>query len=308
MSEARAITEPASLNEQNATASTVRDYLDLLKPGVMRLVVFSAVVGLLIAPGDIHPFAAIVAILCITVASGAAAAINNAYDADIDRIMRRTAWRPTAAGRIDPADALAFGLVLSIGSIAVMGLGVNWTAAALLALTIGFYVVIYTMWLKRRTPQNIVIGGAAGAFPPMVGYAAVTGSVTVESAALFLLIFMWTPPHFWALALFRNRDYTSAGVPMLPVTDGEEATRRHIFAYAVLLALTSLLPLIIGMSGWLYGAAALYFGARFTHLCWQLYRAYDERLAKRTFGFSILYLFGMLGAILLDHLLYRFVL
>jgi heme o synthase len=302
---ARAI-DPAtrtSLAGDTAGHSELADYWTLLKPNVMKLVVFTGGVGLFIAPGGIHPLLAFVAILAMAVGAGASAAINNAYDSDIDRIMIRTRRRPTASGRIAPAEALATGITLAIASVAVMGLAVNWTAAGLLALTIGFYVLIYTLWLKRRTPQNIVIGGAAGAFPPMIGWAAVTGGIELMPILLFLMIFFWTPPHFWALALYRQKDYADVGVPMLPVVAGPEATRKQILVYSVVLAATSLLPALIGTAGWLYFVVALVLSGIFLRDAWQLYRKPGDRQAMRLFKFSILYLFALFAAILADHLL-----
>ncbi len=289
-----------TLASEAANSSDVRDFWLLLKPNVMSLVVFSAGVGLYLAPGSIHPVIAAVAILCITVAAGASAAINNSYDADIDRVMARTQRRPTASGRIAPADALAFGITLSVMSIVVMGLGVNWTAASLLALTIAFYVFVYTLWLKRRTHQNIVIGGAAGALPPMIGWAAVTGDVSVMSIALFAIIFFWTPPHFWALALFRAKDYASAGVPMLPVTAGGAVTRRHILAYTLVLLPVSWVPLALGQSGWIYALIATGLGIGFIVHAIRLWRDGTQRSATKTFRFSILYLFGVFGGLVAD--------
>lgn len=292
-----------AITEEVTGVSDVRDFWLLLKPNVMSLVVFTAGVGLYLAPGSIHPLMAAIAILCITVAAGASAAINNAYDADIDRIMVRTRKRPTAAGRILPADALAYGLTLAVFSIMVMGLAVNWTAAALIAITIAFYVLIYTMWLKRRTPQNIVIGGAAGALPPMIGWAAVTGDVSLTSIALFAIIFFWTPPHFWALALFRSKDYEDVGVPMLPVTAGPDVTRLQILVYTVILLPISLLPSIVGSSGLFYAVVAAVLGSGFLLHALRLWRDGTQRSATRTFRFSILYLFGLFGALAADHLL-----
>jgi protoheme IX farnesyltransferase len=286
-----------------AGASEVRDYWLLLKPNVMSLVVFSAAVGLYLAPGSLHPVLACVAILCVAVAAGAAAAINNGYDADIDCLMARTRRRPTATGRIGPQDALAFGVTLAIMSVMVMGLGVNWVAAALLALTIAFYVFVYTMLLKRRTPQNIVIGGAAGALPPMVGWTAVTGDVGLASIALFAIIFMWTPPHFWALSLYRAKDYERAGVPMLPVVAGAESTRRHILAYTLALLPVSLLPVALGFAGVVYGVIALAFGGGFVWLAARLWRDRTQRTATRTFRFSIVYLFAVFAALVFDRML-----
>jgi protoheme IX farnesyltransferase len=251
----------------------------------------------------LHPLLALTALLCIAVGAGACAAINNGYDQDIDRLMPRTARRPTATGRIAPDDAMALGVTLAIMSVMVMGLGVNWVAAALLALTITFYVFVYTMLLKRRTPQNIVIGGAAGALPPMVGWAAVTGDVGVPSLILFAIIFMWTPPHFWALSLYRSRDYTLAGVPMLPVVAGLETTRTHILAYTLVLLPVSLLPVALGFSGLVYGVVALAFGVGFVGLAAKLWRDRTQRTATRTFRFSILYLFALLCALVVDRAL-----
>ncbi|HEX6144936.1 MAG TPA: heme o synthase [Geminicoccaceae bacterium] len=292
----------SSLQVETAVAgvSDVRDYWLLLKPNVMSLVVFSAAAGLVLAPGALHPVLAAVAILTIAMAAGAAAAINNSYDVDIDRLMARTRRRPTAAGRIAPADALAFGITLAIISIMVMGLALNWLAASLLGLTIAFYVFVYTLWLKRRTPQNIVIGGAAGAFPPLVGWAAASGEVSLFPILLFLIIFMWTPPHFWALSLYRAADYERAGVPMLPVVAGAEATRRHVLGYTLLLVPVTLLPFGLGFTGWLYGLAALVLNAGFVGLALRLWRDRSQRTATRTFRFSIAYLFGLLAALVLD--------
>jgi protoheme IX farnesyltransferase len=284
-----------------AGQAELADYWTLLKPNVMKLVVFTGGVGLAIAPGTIHPLIAFVAILAMAVGAGASAAINNAYDSDIDRIMIRTRRRPTAAGRIEPAEALATGITLAIGSVGLMGVAVNWVAASILALTIGFYVFVYTLWLKRRTPQNIVIGGAAGAFPPLIGWAAVTGGLELMPILLFLVVFFWTPPHFWALALYRQKDYAEVGVPMLPVTAGAEATRRQILAYSVVLFVVSLLPAVIGTSGWLYAALALGLSGSFLWYAWRLYRQPSDRLAMRLFKFSIVYLFALFSAILADH-------
>jgi heme o synthase len=294
--------QPVTLELQAAGAdvSEVRDYWVLLKPNVMSLVVFSAAVGMFLAPGGLHPLLMAVTILCVAAAAGAAAAINNGYDADIDCLMARTRRRPTATGRIEPQDALAFGLTLSILSVMVMGLALNWLAAALLAVTVAFYVFVYTIWLKRRTPQNIVIGGAAGAFPPMIGWAAVTGEVGIASVALFLIIFAWTPPHSWALSLYRREDYARAGVPMLPVIAGAERTRQHILAYTLVLVPVGLLPWGLGFAGNAYGLAALAFGAGFVGHAFRLWRERSERAAMRTFRYSIVYLFGLLSALVID--------
>jgi protoheme IX farnesyltransferase len=276
------------------------DYLALLKPRVMSLVVFTGFVGLYLAPGHLSPVLAGVAVLCIAVAAGAAGAINMWYDRDIDALMERTRRRPLPAGRMAPGDALGFGCVLGAGSVLVMGLAVNGAAAALLALTIAFYVFVYTAWLKRRTPQNIVIGGAAGAFPPLVGWAAVTGDVGLPALALFALIFFWTPPHFWALSLYRTGDYAKAGVPMLPVVAGAQETKRQMLLYTLVLWPVALAPTLLGVTGWVYGGAALVLSALFTLAAWRVLRASGERAARQMFGFSILYLFLLFALMLAD--------
>jgi protoheme IX farnesyltransferase len=280
--------------------SRVKDFIQLLKPRVMTLVVFSGVAGLYVAPGEIHPFLAAVAVLCIAVGAGASGAINMWYDRDIDAIMGRTRARPIPSGRVDASDALAFGVTLSLFAIMLMGLAVNWLAASLLALASGFYVFIYTIWLKRRTPQNIVIGGAAGAFPPMIGWAAVTGSVDPEAIVLFLIIFMWTPPHFWALALYRDSDYAKAGVPMLPVVAGREATKRQILLYTALLVPLTLVPVWQGVAGSVYAMVMLVLGGCFLLLAWRVLRGKGDRAPRQLFGFSILYLFLLFGVLILD--------
>ena len=295
--DAAAIARGAFAREGGATAG---DYLALLKPRVMSLVVFTALVGLYLAPIALHPFLAFVAILCIAVGAGASVAINMWYDRDIDAIMTRTKDRPVAAGRIAPGDALGFGVLLAVGSVALMGIAVNWLAAALLALTIAFYIFVYTAWLKRRTPQNIVIGGASGAFPPLIGWAAATGDVGVAPLSLFLLIFMWTPPHFWALALYRAGDYAKAGVPMLPVVAGDGATRRQILIYTLLLVPVALAPAFIGLSGPVYGAAAAALSALFFAHGWRVFRDRRDVVAKRMFAFSIVYLFGLFAMLVVD--------
>jgi len=282
--------------------SRVSDYVALLKPRVMSLVVFTGFVGLVLAPGHIHPLLACIAVLCIALAAGAAGAINMWFDRDIDAIMERTKLRPIPAGKVAPDDALGFGVLLSIFSIALMGLAVNWAAASLLALTIGFYVFVYTMWLKRRTPQNIVIGGAAGAFPPMIGWAAVTGDVSWISISLFLLIFMWTPPHFWALALYRRGDYEAAGVPMLPVVAGERATKIQMLVYAVLLLPVSLAPTLLGAVGWLYGASAIVLSSLFIMASLRVLATDSHRPARQMFAYSILYLFLLFALMLADRM------
>ena len=287
--------------EAKAAHARVGDYLALLKPRVMSLVVFTGFAGLVAAPGALHPLLAAVAVLCIAVGAGAAGAINMWYDRDIDAMMQRTRRRPIPAGRVPPEEALAFGVTLSLFSVMLMGIAVNWTAAALLALANGFYVFVYTVWLKRRTPHNIVIGGAAGAFPPMIGWAAVTGAVSPESTALFLIIFMWTPPHFWALALYREGDYAKAGIPMLPVVAGKEETRRQILIYTALLVPLSLAPVALGMAGVIYGTVAAAMGGTFLWLALRVRRARDDASARRMFGFSILYLFALFAALIAEH-------
>ena len=281
----------------------IGDFVALLKPRVMSLVVFTAAAGMVLAPGALHPVLAAIAMLCIAVGAGAAGAINMWYDRDIDAVMVRTSARPLPAGRMTPGDALGFGAVLGVGSVSVMALAVNWTAAALLALTIAFYVFVYTVWLKRRTPQNIVIGGAAGAFPPMIGWAAVTGDVGLGAIALFALIFMWTPPHFWALSLYKSGDYAAAGIPMLPVVAGSDETKRQIVLYAFLLVPVSLVPVGLGIAGLAYGAVALAMSAAFLALAWRLRRADGHDGAPRLFGFSILYLFVLFAAMIAERML-----
>ena len=283
----------------------VQDYWDLLKPRVMTLVVFSGIAGLIVAPGSLHPVLAAVAVLCIAVSAGAAGAINMWYDRDIDAVMARTKRRPIPTGRVEASEALAFGIVLTIFSVMVMGLAVNWTAAALLALATLFYVFVYTIWLKRRTPQNIVIGGAAGAFPPMIGWAAVTGTVDPGSILLFMLIFMWTPPHFWALSLYRCDDYAKVGVPMLPVVAGKAATKRQMLLYTLLLLPLAPLPAVMGLTGWLYGASAILLGLAFVGHAVRVLRApdaegADHKAAKQMFKFSLTYLIGLFGLMMLD--------
>jgi heme o synthase len=274
-----------------------------MKPRVMSLVVFTALVGLVLAPGHLHPVIGLTALICIAVGAGASGALNMWYDADIDARMARTAGRPIPAGRLRPGEALAFGLVLAGFSVAVLGLLVNVVAAALLALTIGFYVVIYTMWLKRWTPQNIVIGGAAGALPPIIGWASVTGGVSLEPVVLFLIIFMWTPPHFWALALYRKDDYARAGVPMLPVVAGDDATRRQILLYTLILAPLGVVPWLMGYAGIGYGVAAVAGGAIMIALALRI-RAEKEgfRASKQMFAFSILYLFLLFAVLLVEQM------
>jgi protoheme IX farnesyltransferase len=279
------------------------DYIELMKPRVMSLVVFTALVGLLVAPGHVHPVIGLTALICIAVGAGAAGALNMWYDADIDARMARTAARPIPSGRVLPGEALAFGVTLAGFAVVVLGLLVNILAALLLAATIAFYVLVYTMWLKRSTPQNIVIGGAAGALPPMIGWAAVTGNISLEPVVLFLIIFFWTPPHFWALSLYRAEDYARAGVPMLPVVAGEPETRRQILLYTLLLAPLGVAPWFLGYTGAIYGITAAVTGAVMIALAFRI-RA-EKRgyvAAKQMFGFSILYLFLLFAMLLVDRL------
>jgi heme o synthase len=288
-----------------ASEPGVGDFIDLMKPRVMSLVVFTALTGMVAAPGAIHPVLGVIALLAIAIGAGASGALNMWYDADIDARMARTASRPIPRGKLTRDEALSFGTVLSLFSILSLGVLVNWTAGALLALTIGYYLFIYTMWLKRRTPQNIVIGGAAGSFPPMIGWAAVTGSVGIESVVMFLIIFMWTPPHFWALALYRARDYERVGVPMLPVVSGPTETRRQIWLYSLLLVPLAVTPSLIGLGGIVYAVSSVALGAVFLYFAWRVRQVTEGReadaAAKRLFGFSILYLFMLFAVLLGEH-------
>ena len=290
----------SSVTATSPTASTVSDFIALLKPGVMSLVVFTGLAGMVLAPGYLHPLQQFLTLFCIALGSGAGAAVNMWYDRDIDAIMKRTAARPIPAGRIAPDDALAFGLFLAALSVMVMGLALNWTAAGILAFAIFFYAVVYTMGLKRRTPQNIVIGGAAGAFPPVIGWAAVTGDVSLHSLLLFLIIFLWTPPHFWALALYKNEDYTRAGVPMLPVVAGARATKWQMAVYTWLLVAVTLTPSWLRLAGPVYTAGALLLGAMFIFHVQRTLSDKTDIWARKTFGFSILYLFMLYTFMIVD--------
>jgi protoheme IX farnesyltransferase len=278
------------------------DYIALMKPRVMSLVVFTALVGLAVAPVSLHPLTAFTALLCITVGAGAAGALNMGYEGDIDAVMLRTRARPVPRGRVKSGEAIAFGLTLATFSVVTLGLLVNAFAAALLAFTIFFYAVIYTVWLKRATPQNIVIGGAAGAFPPMIGWVAATGSLSLEPVLLFLIIFFWTPPHFWALALYRADDYERAGVPMLPVVAGDLNARRQILRYTLILVPLGVAPWFLGYAGPLYGLTAAVTGAIMVALAWQVFceRRPAERASKQLFAFSILYLFLLFTVLLVE--------
>ncbi len=295
--------------------ASVADYVQILKPRVMSLVVFTGFVGLAVAPGHLHPVLAIVAVLCIAVGAGASGAINMWYDRDIDAVMRRTATRPLPAGRMMPGEALGFGIVLAVGAVAVMGLAVNWVAAQLLALTIAFYVFVYTIWLfvytiwlKRRTPQNIVIGGAAGALPPLVGWAAVTGDVGWGGIALFAIIFFWTPPHFWALSLYRAGEYAAAGIPMLPVVAGARETKRQMLLYTLTLWPAAVMPWLLGLAGPVYAVCAGVLSLLFTGSAVRVWRERGdggdagERSARQMFAFSLLYLFLIFTVLLADHI------
>ncbi len=292
-------------------SSSVSDWIALLKPRVVMLVVFTGWIGMVIAPGHLHPVLAATAILCITVAAGASGAINMWYDRDIDILMRRTRNRPIPAGRIAPGEALGFGVFLAVASVLVMALATNVVAALVLAGSIGFYVFIYTMWLKRRTAQNIVIGGAAGAFPPVIGWAAVTGGLDVLPLLMFAIVFFWTPPHFWALSLWAHADYARAGVPMLPVVAGARETRRQIFLYTLVLLAVSLAPWALGLVGVIYGAAALALGLGFVACSWRVLRDEQDATgvsrtndapARAAFKFSIAYLFILFAAVAADRL------
>ena len=283
------------------------DYIALLKPRVMSLVVFTALVGVLVAPGPVHPFIAMTSILFIALGAGASGSLNMWWDADIDLIMKRTAKRPVPSGRVQPGEALGFGMALSGISVVMLALTANLLAAGLLAFTIFFYAVVYSMWLKRSTPQNIVIGGAAGAFPPMIGWVAMTGSISVEAVLMFMLIFMWTPPHFWALALFMNEDYSKAGVPMLTVTHGKKTTRTHILVYTILLTPFALAAGFTSIGGPVYLVVSAVLNAMFLWGAWRIWRR-DEDMAeadkyaveKQVFKFSLMYLFLHFGAFLAE--------
>jgi protoheme IX farnesyltransferase len=286
--------------------ASVGDYLALLKPRVMSLVVATALTGIVAAPGSLHPVLAAISLLCIAVGAGASGALNMWWDADIDAVMSRTATRPVPAGRMEPGEALGFGMTLAAGSVLLLGLASNWLAAGLLAFTIFFYVVVYTMWLKRRTPQNIVIGGLAGAMPPMVGWAAASNAVSLESAVLVAIIFMWTPPHFWALALLKSDDYARAGVPMLPCVAGEDETRRQILLYSLALAPLGVAPALIGLGGPFYLAVSAIVGAVFVYRAVVVWRVREgaaaRRAAGRLFAFSLLHLFALFFVLLVEKL------
>ena len=281
--------------------STASDYFSLLKPRVMSLVVFTGFAGMWVAPGftSMHPVLMFTAILCLSVGAGAAGAINMWFDRDIDRVMKRTEKRALPMGLIKSDEALAFGIILSLLSVMMMGIAINWVAAGLLAFANFFYVVIYTMWLKRRTPQNIVIGGAAGAFPPMIGWAAVTGDITYASIALFAIIFFWTPPHFWALALFANTDYTRAKIPMLPVTHGERTTKIQMLIYTLILVPIALSPTFFGLTGIAYAITALLLSLFFVFTAIRVLMDTSHKSAKLMFSYSVFYLFALFLALMI---------
>ena len=279
---------------------SVGHFWSLLKPRVMSLVVFTGFAGMYVAPGSLHPLLFAIALFAIAAGAGASGAINQWYDRDIDAVMSRTKSRPIPAGFMAPAEALTLGLVVSALSVLLLGLATNWLAASLLAFTIFFYAVVYTVWLKRRTPQNIVIGGAAGAFPPMIGWTAVTGTLSIEPLLLFAIIFMWTPPHFWALALVKNEDYTRAKIPMLPVVSGAVETRRQIVIYAVLMAPMAVVPSFIGMTSLAYGVVTGLAGVVFVGLSLKLWANGSDKTAMQLFGYSILYLFLVFLGLVID--------
>ncbi|GJE29075.1 heme o synthase [Methylobacterium organophilum] len=295
---------PAFAPAMGAAGGEVSDFFALLKPRVMVLVIFTALVGMVVSHASVNPVVAGISLLMIAVGAGASGCLNMWWDADIDAVMTRTATRPIPAGRIRPDEALAFGIVLSVGSVLILGLASNWLAAGLLAFTIVFYAVIYSMWLKRATPQNIVIGGAAGALPPVVGQAAVTGHVGIESLILFAIIFIWTPPHFWALALVKSGEYAKAGIPMMPNVAGPDSTRRQIVWYTLLLVPLGLAPVALGFGGWLYGVVGLVGGLGMLAGAAQVYRRREgeaeRKAAMGLFGFSILYLFVLFSALLAE--------
>lgn len=317
MSEAlERISSMSAINQQPTSETLIklseaqtRDYFSLLKPRVMSLVVFTALVGLVVAPGHINPIIGFIAILCIAVGGGASGALNMWYDADIDAIMKRTQKRAIPSGKILGTQVLAFGLFLSVMSVVIMGVFVNWFSAFFLAFTIIFYVVVYTMWLKRLTPQNIVIGGASGAFPPMIGWAAVTGSISFESVVLFLIIFMWTPPHFWSLSLFTVTDYGAAKIPMMANVRGERSTKNQSFVYAVIMAICGVLPFVMGFAGIVYGIVSILLGFIFVFRAYEMWQSEGHektiKTAKRLFFFSLFYLTALFGVLLVETLVMR---
>lgn len=287
---------------ENSSDSRVQDFIALLKPRVMSLVVFTGLAGMWVAPGfsSMHPFLILVSVLSLAIGAGAAGAANMWYDRDIDAVMKRTAARPLPRGRIEANDALSFALILSVLSVITMGVAVNWVAAGILAFANFFYVVIYTMWLKRSTPQNIVIGGAAGAFPPMVGWAAVTGDVGIEAVILFAIIFFWTPPHFWALSLFANEDYKKANIPMMTVVAGARKTKIQMLAYTLVLLPITILPSVFGFAGWGYGVAAAVLSLFFVFTALRVLSSDNMKHARLMFGYSVFYLFALFLALMIN--------
>ncbi|WP_273760050.1 heme o synthase [Bartonella sp. ML70XJBT.G] len=301
----------AAADKSMLPKSSIGDYITLLKPRVMSLVVFTALVGLVVSPVSIHPFYSFLAIFCIAVGGGSAGALNMWYDADIDAVMERTKNRPIPMGKITPKRAFIFGMILSMLSVLIMGIFINWFAAFFLAFTIFFYVVIYTIWLKRITPQNIVIGGASGAFPPMIGWAATTGTVSLNSFLLFLIIFMWTPPHFWSLSLFSSLDYEAAGIPMMPNVRGVYSTKKQILFYTILMAISAVGPYITGLAGIFYGIFSTVLSIIFIYFAYRLWKSdtYDATIvmAKKVFFFSLFYLAALFGILLIESLVWRFI-
>lgn len=285
-----------------ARDSRVSDFWALLKPRVMSLVIFSGFAGMWVAPGfsSKHPFLIFVSIITLSLGAGAAGAINMWYDRDIDLMMKRTQNRPVPAGRVEPAEALTFALFMTVAAVLTMGIALNWVAAGILAFATFFYAVIYTMWLKRSTPQNIVIGGAAGAFPPMIGWACITGDVTLMPLLLFMIIFLWTPPHFWALSLFACEDYKKAGIPMLPAVAGDKTTKWQMLAYTLILLPVTVAPTMLGLSGWIYGAAALVLGSFFIFTAIRVLKDESLKSARLMFGYSVFYLFALFLALMID--------
>lgn len=282
--------------------SRISDFWALLKPRVMSLVVFTGFAGMWVAPGfsQTHPFLILVSIIALSLGAGAAGAINMWYDRDIDAIMKRTRGRPVPAGRVESSEALSFALVMTVLSVLTMGIALNWVAAGILAFATFFYAVIYTMWLKRSTPQNIVIGGAAGAFPPMIGWACITGDVTILPLLLFAIIFLWTPPHFWALSLFASDDYKNANIPMLPTVAGAAATKRQMLLYTLVLLPVTVLPSMLGLAGWTYGTAALILGLFFVFTALRVLKDDTLKSARLMFGYSVFYLFALFLALMID--------
>ena len=294
------------ITKMNNTDSSVQDFISLLKPRVMALAIFTSICGLILAQKDIHPFFFLLSILCISLGAGASGAINMWYDRDIDALMDRTKGRPIPKGKVNGFDALGFGIILSLVAVVLLGLAVNYFAAFLLACSISFYIFIYTIWLKRKTPQNIVIGGAAGAFPPMIGWACATGSLTLYPVILFTIIFVWTPPHFWALSLYKDIEYSKAKVPMLPVVSGKQYTTKQILIYSILLFFITLLPYYFEFSGQIYLASAIILNVYFLYLAYGLFKCSENNyiiFASKLFKYSILYLYLIFLTLVLDSIL-----